>query len=300
LTYQIKDWYSQFENNRTRELKRMDWVPVPNKMDGLGYTELVDHPNGAAHLGAWLAIIEIASRQKVRGTLPQDGAGLPQGLARISRLPAGIFEEVIPRLLKIGWIQTILEVTDIPREGAGIPQEGAGIPQEGAGIPREGAGSRTRAVGESTEGESTEGNSTEGEGMEPAAPILPIPIRRKQEPQFPPFVEGEFDIEAWFECRYADHPKKGNRGLALRYCQEAIAGGALPQEIDLVHKLWCESEAWTDGGGKFVKQNFAEWILDKGWKYLPPARARHDSKNDQAEMILLANLEAKARLGAQK
>jgi hypothetical protein len=54
--YRVKDWSKIYENNRTRELKRMDWVPIPNKMDGDGFTELVDHPNGAAHLGAWLAL----------------------------------------------------------------------------------------------------------------------------------------------------------------------------------------------------------------------------------------------------
>ena len=100
----------------------MDWVPVPNRMDGAGYTALVDHPNGAAHLGAWLAMIEISSRQKERGTFPQDGAGLSQVLARMSRLPAGLFDEVIPRLLQIGWIE---RDSEIPQDGAEIPQDGA-------------------------------------------------------------------------------------------------------------------------------------------------------------------------------
>jgi hypothetical protein len=31
-------------------------------MDGDGYTELVDHDDGAAHLGAWCAIVQIASK----------------------------------------------------------------------------------------------------------------------------------------------------------------------------------------------------------------------------------------------
>src|SRR6185437_16966566 len=110
----------------------MDWVPVPNKMDGTGYTELVDHPNAAAHLGAWLAIIEIASRQKVRGNFPQVGAGIPQSLSgmsqvlcRISRLPCAVFEELIPRLLQMEWIEPYQQVTEIPQLGAEIPQLGA-------------------------------------------------------------------------------------------------------------------------------------------------------------------------------
>ncbi len=142
MEFRIKDWKRLFENNRTRELKRMDWVPVPNRMDGSGYTALVDHPNGGAHLGAWLAILEISSRQKERGTLPHDGAGLSQVLARMSRLPAVLFEEVLPRLEEIGWIERVTV----------IPQLGAGLPQSPAGTSRD-----TRAV--------TEGNGREEKGI---------------------------------------------------------------------------------------------------------------------------------------
>ena len=49
----IKDWSEHFENNRTRELKSLTFVCIPNKLDGDGYTELIDHPNGISHYGAW-------------------------------------------------------------------------------------------------------------------------------------------------------------------------------------------------------------------------------------------------------
>ncbi len=191
--YRIKDWKLHFENNRTRELKVLAWVPVPNKMDGDGYTELVSHPSGAAHLGAWLAMVEIASRCEPRGTLvrahaPQEGATrsqepAPQGRtrprphdsgspSRISRLPAAVFDEVIPRLLEIGWIEEVspeeVEATDIPQEGATRSQEPAP--------------SRARAEGNGREGNGTEGKGTEGEGVagaraseEPPPPKNPPP-----------------------------------------------------------------------------------------------------------------------------
>jgi hypothetical protein len=41
----------RYENNRTRELRKLDWVPMSNRHDGDGYTELMDHQNGAAHFG---------------------------------------------------------------------------------------------------------------------------------------------------------------------------------------------------------------------------------------------------------
>ncbi len=34
----IVDWSTSYENNRTRELKRMDYILVPNRMDTDGYT----------------------------------------------------------------------------------------------------------------------------------------------------------------------------------------------------------------------------------------------------------------------
>lgn len=114
--YRIADWNRHFEKNRTRELVTMRWIALPNNLDNDGYLELVDHPDGAAHFGAWVVILEIASRSKPRGTLLRNGnrPHTPQSLARISRLPAGLFEAALPRLVSIGWVNTY-----------GIPQDGA-------------------------------------------------------------------------------------------------------------------------------------------------------------------------------
>lgn len=130
IAYRVAKWADRYENNRTRELKRLDWVPVPNDMSNLGYLELVDHPNGAAHLGAWLAILEIASKQPKRGEIPQGGAGTTQALARISRLPVALFEEVIPRLVSLEWIESFenQQVAKIMQDAAEIPHPPAGKP----------------------------------------------------------------------------------------------------------------------------------------------------------------------------
>jgi hypothetical protein len=109
MNLRILGWEKYFENASSRKLKRLDWVAIPNKTDGEGYTALVDHPNGAAHLGAWYAIVEVASKQDPRGRLPggisRDLGGICRSLGRMSRLPASVFEEVIPRLLEIGWLE---------------------------------------------------------------------------------------------------------------------------------------------------------------------------------------------------
>ncbi len=65
--YSIANWDANFENNRTRELKKLAWVPIPNRMDGSSYRELVEHPNGAAHFGVWIGLVEIASTCDPRG-----------------------------------------------------------------------------------------------------------------------------------------------------------------------------------------------------------------------------------------
>lgn len=131
--YRVKDWNDHYENNRTRDLKRMDWVPIPNRMDKASYVRLVSHPDGAAHLGAWLAIVEIASRCDTRGTLIQDGIPLsPHDIAAISHLPAVVIEAAMHRLCsEVGWLeidpQSIenKDVAPIPHEGAGFPHHDA-------------------------------------------------------------------------------------------------------------------------------------------------------------------------------
>ena len=127
----IRDWDAIYENNRSREYKKLNWVPIPNRMDGDGYTELVDHPNGAAHFGAWIAIVQVASRSNPRGCLVRDG-GRPHdaaSLARITRLPVDIFREAIPRLLaSIGWLK-VVPPADVPQDAAETSQDAAGFSQ---------------------------------------------------------------------------------------------------------------------------------------------------------------------------
>jgi hypothetical protein len=135
----IREWATHFENNRTKELKRMAWVPMPVKHDGDGYTELLDHENGAAHFGVWCFIVQLAAKCEPRGTLirtiveedqkgaiPQAPATAPHSpatMARISRMKVRDFEEAIPRLLQIGWLE---EVTEIPQEGAALRARAGG------------------------------------------------------------------------------------------------------------------------------------------------------------------------------
>lgn len=131
MKYQISDWAHRFENSSSRKLKELNWVAIPTGMHDEGYIMLIDHPNGAAHFGAWVAIIQIASKQNPRGALPngklsQSLGGLCQSLGRISRLPSEIFEEVIPRLIEIGWLEISAESASVSAESASVSAESPG------------------------------------------------------------------------------------------------------------------------------------------------------------------------------
>lgn len=162
----VRDWGTNFENNRTRELKEMTWFKAPNSYDGDGFTELIEHENGASHYGAWMVILGIASKCDPRGTLLRCIAGGQKvahderSFSRISRIPEKVFCEVIPRLLSIGWLERISfdgqEFTSIPQEGATL---GATSSQEGDDVvtPRACAGALARTEWKGREGKGKKG-----------------------------------------------------------------------------------------------------------------------------------------------
>lgn len=138
MALRVAGWKQHYENNRTRELKTMKWIPVTTKQDGDGYTQIMDHPQGAAHYGAWIAILQVAAKCPERGVLEfekSNGARepyTPESLSRRIRVPAAILATAIKRLLDIGWLEEdgnqaepTLAVSTAAQEIAGSPREGA-------------------------------------------------------------------------------------------------------------------------------------------------------------------------------
>jgi uncharacterized phage protein (TIGR02220 family) len=148
MIYQVANWHERYENNRTRELKAMAWVPVPNSHDGDGYTLLVCRDNGAAYLGAWIAILQVASRCDPRGTLLRDGKK-PHDAASISRMTR-LPEDIIQATLEVCLNECNWLIIKDAQEGAEMPQEGAAISHLAAKNGREGK-----------EGKGAEGKGTE-------------------------------------------------------------------------------------------------------------------------------------------
>ena len=157
----VTDWETHYENNRTRDMKNMQWVPVPNKHDGYGYCLLVSE-NGAARLGAWVAILQTAAKSHPRGTLLRDGkhAHTAKTIAVKTRLEESAIQETIIECLRpeIGWLE-LVDIKGVTGLGAGIPQEGAEIPQEPARKGREGNRKEENSYAASGEGESYDDSS---------------------------------------------------------------------------------------------------------------------------------------------
>lgn len=138
----IKDWDIHFENNRTREMKTMQWVPVPNKHDGDGFTELIQEKNGLELYGGWHLILQVASKCRPRGTLLRDSgqAHAAGSIARKTRSKEGSIQASIDACLRIGWLE-YKTMPDIElQDGAEIPQALAEISQEPAWNGMEGNG----------------------------------------------------------------------------------------------------------------------------------------------------------------
>lgn len=139
----ICNWDERFENNKTRDMKIMRWVPIEID-DDAAYIELVkEHKNGAAHYGAWIAIVKIAGRCTPRGTLVKfspKGKPVPhdsKSLSVITRIPKRIFDAAIPRFLEIGWMEQDPDTTQLALFGTGSGQEGIPI-REGRKEGKEG------------------------------------------------------------------------------------------------------------------------------------------------------------------
>ena len=125
--YRIRDWQEDHETAKSREIKSLQRVYLPNKMDDDRLLELQeiagesgDPFRGAAYVGAWLTIVQAASRIRDHDEDPKDcgnpyrsgwlkkpnGAPhTPRSLALKSRFPVELYEEVLPVLVEIGWLE---------------------------------------------------------------------------------------------------------------------------------------------------------------------------------------------------
>ena len=252
MAWRIRDWDRHFENHRTRALRHLTWIPIPNKQDGDGYTFLLDHRDGAAHYGAWLAIVLIASKCNPRGWLVRDeletdpalsGGRAPDtaalvkiphsiaDLARISRVRAQVYHAAITRLLTIGWLETIPpQIVDALRVG---DWRRAGL-QSGA-FRRARAGVRARAA-----------NGTERNGniaLTPTPALGPTPATNNRFTELAGPIR-DWDRQRWqavleFARALADRLPAACRPLGNTDRNELLKIGAL-KFADVLADAWID------------------------------------------------------------
>lgn len=109
--WRIKDWNEHYENAASRQVTRAAWAPVKNKQDGDSYLALLDHDNGPAHYGCFIAIVLLASKCSPRGTLVQS-TGVPHTAETISKkthMPARLVEDTLQRCSNatVAWVEWV-------------------------------------------------------------------------------------------------------------------------------------------------------------------------------------------------
>lgn len=105
--YRITGWEEFFENCESRKVRKLTFVCVPNKHDGKGFGKVRKLPQPFEVLGAWKLIVEIASKQPIRGVLADEqGPMSAQDLADMTAMDVLPFERALQELSarEIGWI----------------------------------------------------------------------------------------------------------------------------------------------------------------------------------------------------
>jgi len=204
MRLEITDWAIHFENNKTRPLKALRWIPLPVKHDGEGYTDLIESDRGAEKFAAFVLMAEVAAKCVKRGVLAKiDGSPITtRTLAIKTRAPEEIFIIAIPELLKIGWL----------RDLDPIDQESDGIRQASDGIRRGGA----------LEGrERREGKEGKGKKENPLVDFekkSPVKVSKKNPPKIANYPD-------WFSQLYDLYPKKSGKAAAFRKAQKLVDAG---------------------------------------------------------------------------
>jgi len=143
--YSVANWNERYENNRSRILKELRWVCVPNSHEGEAYNRIMARRDAAVIFAAWVLILQIASKCAPRGVLVKSN-GEPHdfdSLALKTRAPAKWFAKAVPFLVEIGWLcsksvaqqEMALGDQKVPESAGKVPLNWNGMEWNGSTLP---------------------------------------------------------------------------------------------------------------------------------------------------------------------
>ena len=109
--YRIRDWDKHYENAESRKCKNLTWLKLPVKLNGNGYSAMMEIENGPALFGCFIALVELAVGSVERGSF-MDSSGRPlttRAIARLLRMPHSLVEQTLNTLSsgEFDWIEAM-------------------------------------------------------------------------------------------------------------------------------------------------------------------------------------------------
>ena len=108
--YRIHRWNETFLYDKAKGRKgKLKWLAVPVKLDDLDLIALAESRGGAAALGVWLMLLEVAGSLEARDGYLRRSTGDPLtlcDLSKLTRLPKSVLEKGIHALGEIGWLRS--------------------------------------------------------------------------------------------------------------------------------------------------------------------------------------------------
>jgi hypothetical protein len=281
--YQIKDWDSYFENDRSRNYDRCGFVCVPNKQHGMGFSRVMAEPDGAAIYGIFAMIIGACSQQKrprngwltdnglpphvaltarSRSTNSQPPIGQPwdaSDLAIKFRRPVTEINRAIEVLSnpKIGWIVVHTDETLKTIEKPNKTEEVT-------------PNSPATHVPLTSDSPGKERKGKEEKGMEHKDSPSNPPSEKLEEPQAAPAETHDKAFEMFWQA----YPKKVGKLAALKSFDKAVAknfekpnqAARIQFAYLLAEKAKAQSETldWLKEDGKFIPHP-ATWLNQGRW-----------------------------------
>lgn len=148
--YRIRDWSIQFENNRSRTVKELSWVAIPNRHDGENYTAVITSKDGAEIFSAWVLMVQVASRCHPRGSLVR-GNGSPHDSASLAiktRAPKSWFDKALKFLTEnTDWVEITELAYGCQDDDTCLPPSCQSGDEGGKGMEGNGTGGEGSAFG---------------------------------------------------------------------------------------------------------------------------------------------------------